>query len=49
VKDLRKPNEFKLSYGFSEIVGRLSVGFGKKNYEIAALSWTLFSGGISRR
>jgi len=49
VKDLKKPNEFKLSYGFSEIVGKLSVGFGKKNYEILALSRTIFSASVGKR
>jgi len=49
VKNSRKPNEFKLSYGFSEIVGKLSVGFGKKNYEILALSRTIFSASVGKR
>jgi len=49
VKNSRKPNEFKLSYGFSEIVGKLSVGFGKKNYEILALRRTIFSASGGKR
>jgi len=40
-KETGKPNEFSLGFGFSEVVGRLSVGFGERNYELTALSTKL--------
>ncbi|XP_078343101.1 uncharacterized protein LOC144628871 isoform X1 [Oculina patagonica] len=43
-KSERKPNELALSFGFSEIVGRLAIGFGEKNYELAALSRKIYGG-----
>ena len=49
MKDPNKPYELNLSYGFSEIVGKLAVGFGKRGFEIAALTWSLPSGGILNR
>lgn len=48
-KSERKPNELALSFGFSEIVGRLAIGFGEKNYELAALSRKLYGGGWEKR
>lgn len=49
MKDPNKSYELKSSYGFSEIVGKLAVGFGKKRFEIVALTWPLPSGGIVNR
>jgi len=43
-KSDRKPFELALSFGFSETVGRLSIGFGATSYELAALSRKLYSG-----
>ena len=48
-KDERKPSELALSFGFSEIIGRLAIGFGAKNYELAALSRKLYGGGWEPR
>ena len=49
MKDPNKSYELKSSYGFSKIVGKLAVGFGKKRFEIVALTWPLSSGGIVNR
>ena len=48
-KSERKPFELALSFGFSEAVGRLSIGFGTTSYELAALSRKLYSGGWEGR
>ena len=48
-KSERKPFELALSFGFSEAVGRLSIGFGVTSYELAALSRKLYSGGWEER
>jgi len=48
-KSERKPFELALSFGFSEAVGRLSIGFGATSYELAALSRKLYSGGWEPR
>ena len=48
-KEKGKPIELALSYGFSEIVGKLAIGFGNKSYELAALRIKLNSGGTEGR
>ena len=48
-KSERKPFELALSFGFSEAVGRLSIGFGETSYELAALSRKLYGGGWEPR
>lgn len=48
-KSRRQPNEFTIGFGFSEVVGRLAIGFGDKNFELAALSRKLYSGGLEKR
>ncbi len=45
----RKPHEFILSLGLSEIIGRLAIGFGEKNYELAALSQKLYGGAWEKK
>lgn len=45
----KKPHEFILSFGFSEIVGRLAFGFGEKDYELASLSRKLNGGAWKKR
>ena len=48
-KSERKPFELALSFGFSEIIGRLSIGFGATSYKLAALSQKLYIGGWEPR
>lgn len=48
-KSERKPFELALSFGFSEAVGRLSIGFGETSYELPALSRKLYGGGWEPR
>ena len=43
-KSERKPFELALSFGVSEAVGRLAIGFGEKNYELPAFHRKLYSG-----
>ena len=45
----RKPNKFTYSFGFSEVVVKVGVGFGDKNYDLVALSTKLFSGNTGKR
>ena len=45
----RKPNKFTYSFGFSEVVVKVGVGFGDKNYDLVALSRKLFSGNTGKR
>ena len=46
-KSPRRPMEFSLNIGYSEVVGRLAIGFGDKSFELAALNAKLYSGGYS--
>ena len=48
-KNRRKPDELTLSFGVSEIVGKLAIGFGKKNYELAALTRKLYGGAWEKK
>ena len=46
MRDPKKPFEFKLNSGFSEIAGKLTVGFGEKSYE-RAMNFKLPPGGLT--
>ena len=48
-KSEREPLELALSFGLSEVVGQLSIGFGATRYELAALSRKLYGWGWERR
>ena len=46
MKNPKKPFEFTLKSGFSEIAGKITVGFGQKSYE-KAMSYKLSPGGVT--
>ena len=46
-KSSSRPFEFSLNIGFSEVNGRLAIGFGDKGFELAALNAKLYSGGYA--
>ena len=48
-KSERKPFELALSFGFSEAIGRLAIGFGEKSYELTAFQRKLYGGGWEPR
>ena len=47
--NFRKPHKFTYSFGLSEVVVKVGVGLGDKNYELVALSSKLFSGNTGKR
>lgn len=45
----RKPNELSIEGGISELVGKVEIGFGEVEYELAALSAKVYGLGFKKR